>query len=426
MTILQVTLAAIFVVSYILITFEHQLKVEKAPTAMIAAVVMWAVLALGGAEVEHLKHDLELTGSETISIILFLLLAMSLVEVLVHYRLFDWIRSRLYRLGLQDRGQFVVLATLTFFLSAALDNLTITIVMTQIALRFFKGKNLLVVVAGIVISANAGGAWSPIGDVTTIMLWLAGKYTASDVILDTFAASLTHHIVATWLLRRQIIGNNGDSTEELQISFVKSELVIICIGMASFAMPLVMTTMSLPPFFGLLFGLATVWILIGIFRERTQHETHLSAGVRHLIAKIDFPSLMFFTGILFAVAALNTVGILELMSKVLLGESAGFNRVIGVNIALGYLSSLVDNVPLTALSINMLVVVDPRLWTLLAYTVGTGGSHLIIGSVAGVVAMGMVPELNSGAYFKIATKTVFVAYLAGMAVWYLQVMMLGF
>lgn len=425
----QIVVLALFVIGYTAITFEHQIKAQKAPVAMILAVLMWGIIALfGSLGSEHLTEALELSGSETFSIVIFLLLAMTLVEILLHYQLFDWIRVKLFGLGLDDAKQFAFIFVLTFFLSALLDNLTITIVMVMISKRFFKGKNLLIVAAGIVISANAGGAWSPIGDVTTIMLWIAHKFTAGEIIADQFLASLVHAVVAFILLSMQLEGTTSDSTEEpKEVRFTRSELVVISVTIASFFLPLIVSQMGLPPFMGLLFGLAVVWLCVGFFKLTNGHvESHLDADIEKMFGKTDLASLLFFTGILSSVAALNAVGVLEQLSHVLLGADPSFNRIAGVNTVLGYLSGFVDNVPLTALAIRMIQTVDVRLWTFLAYTAGTGGSHLVIGSAAGVVAMGMVPELTSGAYFKIATRPVFVAYLAGIAAWWLQVMLLGF
>ncbi|MFA9289078.1 MAG: sodium:proton antiporter NhaD [Weeksellaceae bacterium] len=414
------TALAIFVGAYVVITFEHQLKTEKAPVAMIAATVLWVLLSVTGVlPIDEIRHHLELAMGETASIVLFLLVAMTLVEYLVHYGLFDWVRIRLYRLGLDDRKQFYIIAVLTFFLSAILDNLTITIVMIQIALRFFTGRNLIIVAAGIVVCANAGGAWSPIGDVTTIMMWIAQKFTTMEIITNTFFPSLVQATVTTLLLGRKIFGQNGDSTVELQdVHFTFSELLVIFLCLGTFGLPLIAAQMGLQPFMGLFVGLGVVWIVIGYLKMANHHDkpTHLEADITKMMAKVDFPSLLFFVGILLSVGALDALGLLRQMSEMMLGADPSFERLAGVAVVFGYLSSLVDNVPLTAVAIDMFETTNSQIWTFMAYSVGTGGSHLAIGSVAGVVAMGMVKELTSTEYFKIATPAVAIGFVLGVIV----------
>jgi Na+/H+ antiporter NhaD/arsenite permease-like protein len=425
MNTIQTLALVLFVVGYVAITFEHQLRTHKAPTALLLGVALWFLVTLSGMGGEPLAHSLEVAAAEIFGIVIFLLAAMTLVEVLTHYHFFDYVRVQLTRRGLRDRQQFIVIGTVTFFLSPVIDNLTATLVMITVAQRFFRGRNLLVMAAAIVVFANAGGTWSPIGDITTLMLWLAGKFTAAEVILNTLLPSLTHALVAGYLLLRQIKDDTPDSKEDLPITFTRSEFIIIALALASFGLPLFMSQLGLPPYMGLLAGLAVVWIVTGVFARVSDRETHLTADIEHFLRNVDIPSLKFFIGILLAVAALDALGVLTLISDLLLGSNPGSERIIIGNIVLGILSAIVDNVPLTALAIDLIPVTNARLWTLLAYCVGTGGSLLVIGSAAGVIAMGMIRELTSTAYVRIAAMAVVLAYIAGIAVWGMQTLIVG-
>lgn len=416
----------VFIFGYILITLEHRLHTHKSAVALSLASILWVIAAFSGIPHEELHHHLQEAGTEVFSILIFLLAAMTLVEILVHYNFFDLIRIRLSKMGLKDKQQFLVIGAITFFLSAVLDNLTITIVMIQIARRFFTGKNLLVAASGIVILANAGGAWSPIGDVTTIMIWLAQKFTAGEIITQGFFPALVLAIVSGTLLVRKMDNNSNDmkETSDNKIELTRGERVIVIATMGSFLLPLAMHSIGLEPYMGLLLGLGLVWLLIEYVRGRSQKQTHLDANIDQMLQKTDISSLKFFTGILLAVSALQAMGVLEQLSSLIFGETQTFNRVLIANIALGPLSSIVDNVPLTALSLDIITLTDPHVWVLLALSVGTGGSFLVIGSVAGVIAMGMVKELTFEKYLKYGTVPAVVGFIAGMIVWYLQYLLI--
>lgn len=410
----------IFLIGYLAITIEHSIGINKSAIALATGGALWILLGLTGDE--HVREGIVHSGGEIFEIVMFLLAAMSLVEVLVHYRFFDLIRSRLYALGLSERGQFATLTGLTFLLSAVIDNLTATIVAIQIARQFFRGNNLVYAAAAIVIAANAGGAWSPIGDVTTIMLWLADKFTATQIIAGAFLPSLAIYTTSlAFMLPRIRQDRSDDSVEELIPQLRKSEAVVVGLTLASFSLPVVMhTVLHLPPYLGLLLGLGVVFTAIGIFGKIRRHQTHLDASMEGLLRKTDIASIKFFVGILLAVGALNALGVLGELSHTIFGADPSLGRVVGGNIALGLLSAVLDNVPLTAIAIQILNVQDPGLWVLLALTVGTGGSLLVVGSAAGVIAMGMVKELTFGRYLRIAFLPAFAGYVAGVAAWYLQ------
>jgi Na+/H+ antiporter NhaD/arsenite permease-like protein len=411
---------AVFVIGYILITIEHKIGTNKSAIALSLGGIMWLLVAFLGHGGDELKHHLEEAGAEIFGIVAFLLAAMALVEILIHYRFFDVIRLRLMKLKAGDKKQFIIIGFLTFFLSAVLDNLTITIVMIQIARRFFQGKNMLIAAAGIVILANAGGAWSPIGDVTTIMLWIAEKFTPWQVISGAFLPSLVLGITSGYLLLRKMDDNTPDIKEETGIKLTKGEKIVIGVTLSTFSLPLFMNLLGLQPYIGLLFGLGVVWALIEFAKLRSQTPTHLNANIDKFLQNTDIASLQFFIGILLSVSALGALGVLEKLSILIFGEHQEFTRVVIGNMLLGPLSSVVDNVPLTALAIDIIHLADPNLWVLLAIAVGTGGSFLVIGSVAGIIAMGMVKELTFDRYLKIATLPAVVGYIAAMAVWLLQ------
>ncbi|MCA9383281.1 sodium:proton antiporter NhaD [Candidatus Dojkabacteria bacterium] len=370
---------------------------------------------------DFISTELIHSAAEIFEIVIFLLAAMSLVEVLVEYQFFDIIRGKIFALGLSDKKQFLVLTALTFALSGIIDNLTATIVMVTIAKKFFKKDNLLVCLVGIIIAANAGGAFSPLGDVTTILLWLAGKFEATEIILRGFIPSLAIYITAAAILVRKIKNEDYDAKSEVIVSLTRSEKVVVSLVFGSFLLPFIMSLLKLPPYLGLLIGLGAVWSVIDIFKQVSERKTHIEASIERMMQKTDLASLKFFIGILLAVSALNSLGLLNYLSDFFYGsDHDNFARVFAGNVGLGMLSALLDNVPLTAIVIKVLNTTNTSLWILLAITVGTGGSLLSVGSAAGVICMGMVHELTFVKYLKIGFVAALISYLVGVAVWYGQ------
>lgn len=404
---------SIFGIGYIIITLEHKLSTNKSAVALALGAILWVLASFVGNQdvVSHYLHD---AAAEIFQIVAFLIAAMALVEILVHYQFFDLIRTRLAKLNLKDRGQFLVMGGLTFFLSAILDNLTVTIVMIQIARHFFKDKNLLIAAAGIVILANAGGAWSPIGDVTTIMLWLAKKFSALEIITYAFIPSFLLGITSLFMLSKQMKDTKADVEVDENITLSKSEKTVVATTLASFSFPILMNFMGLPPYLGLLLGLGVVWAMIEFAKKRSRRVTHLEANIDRLLQKVDIASIKFFIGILLSVSALHVFGVLEMVSHFIFGADQNLYRIVFGTTLIGLLSAIVDNVPLTALSIDLIKSTDPYIWSFLALCVGTGGSALVIGSVAGVVAMGMVKEMTFGAYLKIATLPALAGYFVAV------------
>src|SRR5690606_8675983 len=247
---------------YLLITLEQKIGTHKSAIALIMGAALWllAAMQLGG---DHVSESITHTGSEIFNIVAFLLAAMALIEILVHYRLFDLMRAKLIRMKIDDRQQFLIIMALTFFFSAVLDNIAITIAMLQIARRFFVGRNLVIAAAGIVVAANAGGAWSPLGDVTTILLWLADKFTAFEVIKYALFPSLTLAVVAIALMYPKLNDTEFVKREEGDTLLLSSsEKIVVGTALGSFSLPLVMSFFGLPPYVGLLLGLGITWGVI--------------------------------------------------------------------------------------------------------------------------------------------------------------------
>lgn len=407
----------IFLIGYVIISQEHVVKISKTSISLIIGVVLWFLVIIGGNN--NIGSALSEAGSEIFGLVIFLLSAMTLVEILTHYGLFDYIYTQLVKLHLEDKAQFFIIAFLTFTFSAFLDNLTTTIVFLQIASRFFSGKNLLKSAAAIVIAANAGGAFSPIGDVTTTMLWLANKFTIQTIITQAFFPSLTAFLVSTLLIGKSITVDTKDKIEKV-IRLGRTEWLIISLCLFSFLLPLFMTVLHLPPYIGLLFGLGIIWLVVDLAKQRTPHSSSLSMSIEKFFQKTDIASLYFFIGILMAIAALRHIGVLDEISNMVFTETPSETRIITGNIVIGGLSAVFDNIPLTAAAIDIVKTVDPSLWVLLAFTVGVGGSLLLIGSAPGIIAMTIEKELTFGAYLKIATLPALVAYCLGIIIWFVQ------
>lgn len=425
MNTIQIIATIIFAIGYVGIATEHKYHINKAAWALLVGGILWVLVSISG--IHNFNVHLTETGNEIFSLVIFLLAAMSLVEILISCGIFDALRTRMLEYHMTNRRQFMVLMGSVFVLSAIVDNLTATIIMIQVARQFFKGKNLLIAAVGIVLSANAGGAFSPIGDVTTIMLWIAGKFTVSEIITQGILPSIVISIVAYFLLAGKINEERHDATVQSQPrhTFSLGKKIIMASAGISFLMPLVFKMIHLPPVLGILTGLGITWLLVDLIEHRGRTESRLSAKIENLIQKTDIASIKFFIGILLAVSALSTLGVLDTVSTYIYGVDQNTTRIIIGNVVLGAVSAVLDNIPLTAITINILETTQSSLWVLLALCVGTGGSLLSIGSAAGVVAMGMVKELTFKKYFEIAFIPALVSFLAGIAIWLIQYQIFG-
>lgn len=424
MEIIGILAASFFALGYVLITLEQKFNTHKSAIALTLGAVLWLLAAVHLMnDKEALHHALSHAGAEIFNIVAFLLAALALIEILVHYKFFDLIRARLIALNVGDKQQFLLVMVITFFFSGILDNIAITIAMLQIALRFFTGKNMIIAAAGIVIAANAGGAWSPVGDVTTIMLWLAGKFTALEVIRYAFFPSLVLALIAGALLYRKLDDTSFEKREKDDAAKLSlGEKLVITTALASFVLPLLVSFIGLPPYMGLFLGLGLTWCLIEFAkkRKRANNPTHMTANIDKIVQSVDISSIKYIMGILLAVMALSTLGVLQWLSSVIVGSDPSTTHLILTNMGLGFLSGIVDNASLVAIAMNTLPMDDPELWALTAIAAGNGGSLFIIASAAGVVAMGSYKKLTMGEYFKVATVPVFIGLLAAFGVWYLQ------
>lgn len=413
----------LFVLGYAVIALEHPLKINKSATAVLLAAVIWAVFALFGPGIKDgaLIHHL----GETAEILFFLLGAMTIVEIIDKHDGFSIITDRITTTS--KRKLLWIISILTFFMSAVLDNLTTSIVMCALLRKLVADKNTRWFFAGMVIlAANAGGAWSPIGDVTTIMLWIKGNITAGNIILETFLPSLVSLLVPVAIIGMTMKGKleRPEKVESEGTSSVtrKQSLLILCMGVGLLLfVPFFKTITHLPPYLGILFGLGILWITTEIMHKNNP-ANYSRLNVTAIIQKVDVPSVLFFLGILMAVSCLNEAGHLALLAENL--DKLG--NVYVINIVIGVLSSIIDNVPLVAAAMGMYPIeasgafmIDGAFWEGLAYCAGTGGSLLIIGSAAGVAVMGM-EKIDFIWYLKKITLWALIGYLAGAGTFYLM------
>lgn len=414
---------AIFVIGYAMIALEHPLKINKSATAVLLAAVIWAVFALFGPGIKDgaLIHHL----GETAEILFFLLGAMTIVEIVDKHDGFSIITDRITTTS--KRKLLWIISILTFFMSAVLDNLTTSIVMCALLRKLVGDKNTRWFFAGMVIlAANAGGAWSPIGDVTTIMLWIKGNITAGNIILETIIPSLVSLLVPVAIIGMTMKGKleRPEKTESEETSTVtrKQSLIILIMGVALLLfVPFFKTITHLPPYLGILFGLGILWITTEIMHKNNP-SNYSRLNVTAIIQKVDVPSVLFFLGILMAVSCLNEAGHLGLLA----GALNELGNVYVINVVIGALSSIIDNVPLVAAAMGMYPIeaigafmVDGAFWEGLAYCAGTGGSLLIIGSAAGVAVMGM-EKIDFIWYLKKISLWALIGYLAGAGTFYLM------
>ena len=377
---------------------------------------------------ESLKEHL----GETAETLFFLMGAMTIVEIVDTNGGFNFVRDALKTQS--KRGLLWRIAFMTFFLSAILDNLTTSIVMIMVLRKLVADKNdRLVYAALVVISANSGGAFSPIGDVTTIMLWIAGSITTAGVLSEIFVPSLVSMLVPAFIMQYMLKGNLPTkviSAEDSALVFTRSQRrIIFFLGVGGLMfVPIFRYLTDLPPYMGILLVLGVLWTATEIFyRGANLGEDSMSARVIALLRKIDMGTILFFLGILMAVACLSEIGVLTAMGRGLESISDG-NHYLVTGI-IGVLSSIVDNVPLVAGCMGMYPIaptgdmaVDGIFWQLLAYCAGVGGSMLIIGSAAGVVVMGL-EKITFGWYMKRITWVAFVGYVAGILTYWVERML---
>jgi Na+/H+ antiporter NhaD/arsenite permease-like protein len=470
----------IFVIGYLAIALEHPLKIDKAASALIIGVLTWTVYILNADQLlamgfspswnllqlqatqllEQVKPTLtelqwaqsgwtELVGAisqpyhfvveelehhliEIAQILFFLLGAMTIVEIIDQHEGFKVITDRITT---KHKVKLLwIIVGITFFMSAVLDNLSTTIVMVALLKKLIDDqKTRWFFVSMVVLAANSGGAWSPIGDVTTIMLWIGGQITAFSIIKNLVVPSIVSILIPLGIVSFLFKGNvdrPAKSDHEKSFATFAERMIVLVTGVGALLfVPVFKTVTHLPPYMGMLLGLGILWVLTEIIHRSKPHQVSGKLKVFNIIRKVDTPTVLFFLGILSAVACLQSVGHLNLMAGWL---NQNLGDVYAINSAIGILSSIVDNVPLVAGAMGMYEITSPEavgfatnfvqdgtFWELLAYCAGTGGSILIIGSAAGVAAMG-IEKIDFIWYLKNISLLALSGYASGIVTYYLM------
>ena len=421
---------AIFMLGYFAIALEHPFKIDKAASALITGVLVWTLFVLSGADQHFIEEELLHHLSEISSILFFLLGAMTIVELVDAHEGFAIITDKITT---KNKVKLLwIISILTFFFSAALDNLTTSIVMISLLRKLIDDKYDRWFFAGIVVvAANAGGAWSPIGDVTTTMLWIGGQLTTMTIvktlIIPSLVAMLVPLVVLTFTLKGEV--SRPSKMEGLEhytnptTAFERN--LIFFLGVAGLLfVPVFKTLTHLPPFMGMMLSLGVLWSVTEVIHRSKNKEDKSQLSVIGVLRKVDTASVLFFLGILLAVAGLQSAGHLAIMAGNL-NEWFGGN-VYAINIVIGLLSAIVDNVPLVAGSMGMYEIdqigpfaIDGVFWQFLAFCAGTGGSALIIGSAAGVAVMGL-EKIDFVWYLKKISILALIGYFAGAGTYILM------
>lgn len=415
---MEILLIITFVVGYVAIALEHTIHLNKTASALITGVLCWTIYTVSEHQPEVIGAELSHHLASISEILFFLLGAMTIVELIDSHYGFKIITDRITS---KNKVTLLwIISLITFFLSAALDNLTTAIVMVSVLRKLIKDKETRMFFAGVVIiAANSGGAWSPIGDVTTTMLWIGGQVTVTAIIKGLLLPSLVTLIVPLLYLSFTLKGNIIAPTYKVnaeQESYLARQHSIIMLatglGMLLFV-PIFKTITHLPPYMGILLGLGVVWVVSEILHHGRDEEERKHFTVAHALSKIDSSSILFFLGILLAIGSLEATHILTDLAT-WMDRSIGNQDLIVF--AIGLASAVIDNVPLVAASMGMYDLAtfptDSKLWEFMAYCAGTGGSILIIGSASGVAVMGM-EKIDFIWYLKKISLLAFVGYLAG-------------
>ncbi|MBP5326446.1 MAG: sodium:proton antiporter NhaD [Bacteroidales bacterium] len=443
-----VTLVTIFIIGYACIALEHPLKINKTATALLLGVLTWAIFSFfqgafdASMDIESwrsfISGNLIENLGETAEIVFFLLGAMTIVTLIEDYQGFSIITDKIKTTN--KKKLLWILSILTFFLSALLDNMTTAIVMVALLRKLIADQKERWLYAGMVIlAANAGGAWSPIGDVTTIMLWIKGEVTTVNIIVKTIVASFVCLVVPVLILGTQLKGDieRPENSEEGVVVPHRFRMLVLIMGVSALVfVPIFKTITHLPPYLGMLFGLSILWVTTEILSRRYSKDNIKLPTAVSTLEHVDVPTILFFLGILMAVSCLKVAGILGGLAQGL--NDTFLNMHIGeepvgfflIDLIIGVLSSVVDNVPLVAAvqgmyphevaeGVNVIFGQNHPFWEFLAYCAGTGGSLLIIGSAAGVAVMGM-EKIDFIWYLKKITLLALIGYLAGALVFVLM------
>jgi Na+/H+ antiporter NhaD/arsenite permease-like protein len=444
---MELAIVIIFIIGYLAIALEHPIKINKTASALLTGVICWTLFMvsdppatlLQSAHFNHFLDELKRSAAdfgllssadihreyvieqlgvhlnEIAQILFFLMGAMTIVELVDAHHGFKFITDRIKTQN--PKKLLWIVCGVSFILSAVLDNLTTTIVMVSLIRKLIPNKEMRLFFAGmIVVSANAGGAWSPIGDVTTTMLWIGGQITAFNIVRTLILPSIVCAVIPLIYLNFRLKGELGIKDKKVsdQSEGSGSGTLMLIIGVLSLiSVPIFKTVTHLPPYLGMMLGLGVLWVVSELINPDMDEAARKNYSAAHALSRIDMPSVLFFLGILLAVGSLEAMGTLHLFAE-WLTHSLGDIRIIITLI--GILSSIVDNVPLVAASMGMydmnIYPTDHMIWEYLAYCAGTGGSLLIIGSAAGVAAMGM-EKIDFIWYLKRITLLALMGYFAG-------------
>ena len=460
---MEILLIIIFVIGYLAIALEHPIKIDKAASALVMGGIIWGALALGiddlvtkeflsefyekfktkfnslkeigvyssdeyAKPIKFLKYELSHHLVDIGEILFFLLAAMTIVELVDSHQGFSIITDKITTK--RKVPLMWILCIISFFFSAVLDNLTTSIVMAALISKMIKDKKDLWMFAGmIIISANAGGAWSPMGDVTTIMLWVGGQVTAWNIIYSIFIPSLVCMIVPLLYISFKLKGSiqspdlTSQNSELSSVNTYERNLIFYMGVLGLLFVPIFKITTGLPPYVGMLLSLGVLWVTTEILHRDKNYEQRRHLSVIGVLKKVDTPTIFFFLGILLAVAGLQSAGQLDIVAKYLENTFSGENKIYIINVLIGLMSALVDNVPLVAGAMGMYEIgpiqdgilaypQDHKFWQFLAYCAGTGGSVLIIGSAAGVAVMGIL-KIDFMWYLKRISFLALIGYVAG-------------
>ena len=460
---MEILLIIFFVIGYLAIALEHPIKIDKAASALVMGGIIWGALALGiddlvtkeflsefyekfktkfnslkeigvyssdeyAKPIKFLKYELSHHLVDIGEILFFLLAAMTIVELVDSHQGFSIITDKITTK--RKVPLMWILCIISFFFSAVLDNLTTSIVMAALISKMIKDKKDLWMFAGmIIISANAGGAWSPMGDVTTIMLWVGGQVTAWNIIYSIFIPSLVCMIIPLLYISFKLKGSiqspdlTSQNSELSSVNTYERNLIFYMGVLGLLFVPIFKITTGLPPYVGMLLSLGVLWVTTEILHRDKNYEQRRHLSVIGVLKKVDTPTIFFFLGILLAVAGLQSAGQLDIVAKYLENTFSGENKIYIINVLIGLMSALVDNVPLVAGAMGMYEIgpiqdgilaypQDHKFWQFLAYCAGTGGSVLIIGSAAGVAVMGIL-KIDFMWYLKRISFLALIGYVAG-------------
>ena len=408
-----------FIIGYTAIAFEHQIRINKTASALLVGTICWTIYTFQSSDTSLIHDDLSHHLSSISEILFFLLGAMTIVELVDAHQGFKIITDQI-----TSKNTVVllwVISLIAFFLSAALDNLTASIVMVSLLRKIISDAEQRKFFAGmVIIAANSGGAWSPIGDVTTTMLWIGGQVTATNIMQQLFIPSLVTLIVPliylSFKMKGQTIDCQAISDEHFIESTPKERNIMFFVGLGTLLfVPVFKTITHLPPYMGMMLGLGIVWIVGEVLHSKKDEEVRKPLTASYALSRIDSSSILFFLGILLAIGCLESTHLLSDLAKAMNDNIGNQDLIVFL---IGLASAVVDNVPLVAASMGMYDLntfpADSKLWEFLAYCAGTGGSILIIGSAAGVAVMGM-EKIDFVWYLKRISFLALLGYCAGAA-----------